>query len=254
MSAYEALAPAYDRLTRDVPYPEIADFLERVLRTLARAPEDVLDLACGTGSLSCELAHRGYRVTGADISQEMLTVAADKAFALEGNRPFFICQPMQALELAEPVGLAVCCLDSLNYLPGPAACRETFRRVFENLRPGGVFLFDVNTPAKLRALDGQVFLDEDDAVFCVWRAEFSESENTCYYGLDLFERGAKGLWTRSCEEHAEYAFSPDDLTAWLREAGFSGVRRFGDRTLDAPGPDAERVYFAATKDGNEHER
>lgn len=254
MSAYESLAPAYDRLTRDVPYTEIADFLERVLGTLSRAPGTALDLACGTGSLSCELARRGYRVIGADISQEMLTVAADKAFALDGNRPFFICQPMQALELAEPVDLAVCCLDSLNYLPGPAACRETFRRVFANLRAGGVFFFDVNTPAKLRALDGQVFLDEDEEVFCVWRAEFSEAENTCYYGVDLFSCGARGLWTRSCEEHAEYAFSQGDLTAWLLEAGFTTVRRFGGRTLDEPGPDAERVYFAAMKDGEEDER
>jgi len=253
MNAYEALAPAYDRLTRDVPYTEIADFLERVLQTLSRTPVRILDLACGTGSLSCELTRRGYRVIGADISQEMLTVAADKSYALDGNRPFFICQPMQALELAEPVDLAVCCLDSLNYLPGPAACRETFRRVYENLRPDGVFLFDVNTPAKLRALDGQVFLDEDDGIFCVWRAEFSETENTCYYGLDLFEREPEGLWTRSCEEHAEYAFAPDDLTAWLHEAGFSTVRRFGDRTLAAPGPDAERIYFAAIKDGEKNE-
>lgn len=247
MSAYGTLAASYDGLTRDVPYEAVLDFLESVLRELRRSPRTVLDLACGTGSLSVLLAGRGYTVTGADRSEEMLTEAADKALQLEENRPYFIRQSMQALALPQPVGLAVCCLDSLNYLTEPDDCRETFRRVFDNLEPGGVFFFDINTPEKLRALDGQVFLDETEDAYCVWRAEFSGEENICYYGMDLFQREGE-VWRRSFEEHAEYAYDPGDLAAWLREAGFSSVRTYGDRRMEPPGEREERVYFVALKE------
>lgn len=247
MNAYGALASSYDGLTRDIPYEEILDFLETILQTVGRSPKKALDIACGTGSLSVLMAERGYDVTGADISEEMLTEAMDKALALEKNRPYFICQPMQALALPGPVELAVCCLDSLNYLTEPDDCRETFRRVFANLEPGGVFFFDVNTPEKLRALDGQVFLDETDGAYCVWRAEFCGEENICYYGMDLFQREGK-LWRRSFEEHAEYAYDPAALTEWLREAGFSTVRTFGDRRMGPPEKGEQRVYFAALKE------
>ncbi len=247
MNAYAALAASYDGLTRDIPYGAVLDFLESVLRTLGRSPKTVLDLACGTGSLSVLLAGRGYAVTGADISEEMLTEAMDKALALEANRPYFVRQSMQALALPEPVGLVVCCLDSLNYLTKPDDCRETFRRVFASLERGGVFFFDINTPEKLRALDGQVFLDETRDAYCVWRAEFCGAENICYYGMDLFQRAGK-LWRRSFEEHAEYAYDPGDLAVWLSEAGFSTVRAFGDRRLEPPGEGEERIYFAALKE------
>ena len=247
MSAYENLASSYDALTYDIPYPEILDFAESILRSLGKAPKTALDLACGTGSLSCLLAERGLRVTASDISPEMLTEAYDKALGLSENRPLFVCQPMQELELPEPVDLAVCCLDSLNYLTDPADCRETFRRVCKNLTPGGAFLFDINSACKLRGLDDQIFLDENEDTYCVWRAEFSESERICRYGFDLFQREG-ALWRRSFEEHAEYAYEVRELTDWLREAGFSDVRVYGDLVLRAPEPDEQRIYFAAVKE------
>lgn len=247
MSAYGALASSYDGLTQDVPYKEMADYIELVLRTAGRSPKTVLDLACGTGSLSVLLAERGYTVIGADCSEEMLTEAMDKSLSLMDNRPYFICQPMQALSLPQPVGLVVCCLDSVNYLTDPADCRETFRRVYAGLERGGVFLFDINTPEKLRSLDGQIFLDENDDTYCVWRAAFEEGENVCYYGMDLFQRDGT-VWQRSFEEHAEYAYTPGDLRDWLQEAGFMEVRVYGDRSLEPPEEGAERVYFVALKE------
>ena len=247
MSAYEALAASYDGLTGDVDYPGMLAFLEALLGRLGRRPETVVDLACGTGSLSVLLSARGYRVTGVDCSSEMLTEAYGKAMLLEGGRPMFVCQRMERLELPEPVDCVVCCLDSLNYVTDPADCRETFRRVFESLRPGGVFLFDINTPEKLRSLDGQVFLDENDAAYCVWRAEFEAAERRCYYGIDLFQREGS-LWRRSFEEHVEYAYEPAELTEWLRAAGFADVQVFGDRRLAPPEPGEQRVYFTATRE------
>ena len=251
MSAYEALAGSYDALTQDVPYEAILDYVEALLAHHGRQPETVLDLACGTGSLAALLAQKGYRVLAADASEEMLSMAYDKAQALDlPNPPFFICQRMEQLTLPEPVDLVVCTLDSLNYLTDPQDARRALGRIYENLNPGGAVIFDINTPEKLRSLDGQIFLDEDEDTYCVWRAEFDEAENLCYYGMDLFQRRGR-LWQRSFEEHREYAYTPEALETYLREAGFQTICRYADRSLEPPAPGAQRIYFYGEKQSPE---
>lgn len=247
MSAYEALAASYDRLTGDVEYGEILNYLEQLWRQKGKRPESVLDLACGTGSLSILLAQKGYRVLGADLSEDMLAIACEKCMSLEGNRPYFIHQSMQNLHLPYEVDGVVCCLDSLNYLTEPEDCREAILRVYDALAPGGSFVFDVNTPEKLRAMDGQVFLDEDDDVYCVWRGAYSEAERICAYGMDIFQRSGS-LWRRSFEEHLEYAYDPEQLLGFLREAGFADISVYGDRSLQPPAAGEQRIYFAAYKE------
>lgn len=246
MSAYETLAHAYDGLTEDINYQGILDFLEAILRRFERHPETVLDLGCGTGSMSVLLANKGYRVIGADISEDMLTVAAQKAAECD-NPPFFIRQPMQKLRLPMPMDAVVCLLDSLNYVTQPEDVRETMRRVYRNLTPGGIFIFDINTPYKLKNLDGQVFLDENEESYCVWRVDFDREENCCYYGIDLFRREGQ-LWQRSFEQHCEYAYEPSELVQWLQQAGFEKVVQFGDCTLTEPKTDEQRIYFVAMKE------
>lgn len=246
MIAYESLAAAYDGLTTDVNYEAVLSFFQWVLKVNGKSPERVLDLACGTGSMSVLLAQAGYGVLGADISEEMLTVAAQKAADLP-QPPYFICQPMQRLRLPYKVDAVCCFLDSLNYVTEPADCRKAIGRVYEALAEGGVFFFDINTPYKLRGLDGQVFLDENEDSYCVWRAEFEEKERLCYYGIDLFRRKGQ-LWERSFEQHCEYAYEPEELIAWLKEAGFSRVELFGDRKPCAPEAEEQRIYIAAFKE------
>lgn len=247
MSAYEALAASYDALTYDIPYARILTFWQKLCARTRTEVRSVLDLACGTGSLSVLLARAGYRVIGADLSEDMLAEAAQKTADMGQARPFFICQPMQRLRLPEPVDAVICCLDSINYLTRPADCQKTFRRVYDALCPGGLFVFDINTPCKLRSLDGQVFLDETDDAYCVWRTEFDEKRRLCFYGMDIFQR-AGAVWHRSCEEHVEYAYEPQELAAWLHEAGFSAVRQYGDLVLRAPKETERRIYFSAKKE------
>ena len=176
MDAYHNLAASYDRLTNDVDYEATVQFYMEILRREGVSPRTVVDLACGTGSVTAILANMGYLVLGVDMSEEMLTEAMSKVMDME-NPPRFVCQKLQQLHLPRAVDLAVCALDSLDYITNPDDCKEAIRRVYKALNPGGIFIFDVNTPEKLRAMDGQVFLDEDDDVYCVWRGEFDEEAN-----------------------------------------------------------------------------
>ena len=245
MGAYEALAESYDRLTNDVDYEATVDFYMQILAREGLKPRTCVDLACGTGSVTAILAQRGYRVTGVDMSEEMLTVAAMKTQDLE-PRPMFSCQYLQELRLPRAVDMAVCALDSLDYILDPADCKEAIRRVYKALNPGGIFIFDVNTPEKLRAMDDQVFLDEDDDVYCVWRGEFDEQTNICSYGMDLFQRHGE-VWHRSFEEHREYAYSREQLTEYLKAAGFTHIEVYADREFIAPREGEQRIYFKARK-------
>ena len=245
MDAYHNLAASYDRLTNDVDYEATVDFYYEILKQEGLKPRTAVDLACGTGSVTAILARKGIRVLGVDMSEEMLTVAQQKGQECE-NPPRFVCQKLQELHLSRGVDLAVCALDSLDYITEPEDCREAIRRVYKVLNPGGIFIFDVNTPEKLRAMDGQVFLDEDDDVYCVWRGEFDEETNICSYGMDLFQREGK-LWYRSFEEHREYAYSQEQLTGYLKETGFTHIEVYADRLFEAPRQGEQRIYFKARK-------
>ncbi len=245
MGAYEALAASYDRLTNDVDYGATVAFYREILTAEGLRPRTAVDLACGTGTVSILLAQQGLQVIGVDMSEEMLTVAQQKAGDMD-NPPRFVCQHLQKLVLPRGVDLAVCALDSLDYITAPNDCAEAIRRVYRALNPGGIFIFDVNTPEKLRAMDGQVFLDEDDDVYCVWRGEFDEKTNICSYGMDLFQRQGR-LWRRSFEEHREYAYSAEQLTGYLKAAGFTNIRVYGDRRMAPPRSGEQRIYFKARK-------
>ena len=245
MDAYKNLAASYDRLTNDVDYAATVDFYEQILEREGVKPRTCVDLACGTGSVTSILAQRGYQVTGVDMSEEMLTEAATKTMDME-NRPMYSCQLLQNLRLPRAVDMAVCALDSLDYITDPDDCQEAIRRAYKALNPGGIFIFDVNTPEKLRAMDGQVFLDEDDDVFCVWRGEFDEKTNICSYGMDLFQRRGS-VWYRSFEEHREYAYSQSQLTDFLKAAGFTHIEVYADRLFEAPRAGEQRIYFKARK-------
>ena len=248
MNAYGALAASYDRLTNDVEYEAVLAYLEQILQREGVKPETVLDLCCGTGSLSILMAQKDYQVIGADASADMLAVAFDKALSLpEEQRPFFVCQLAQKLKLPQKMDLVFCGLDSLNYLTQPKDCEAAVRRVYKTLRHGGLFVFDLNTPAKLRSMDGQVFLDEDDDVYCVWRGEYDPQTRICTYGMDLFQRHGQA-WVRSFEEHQEYAYSIAQMMDFLVKAGFCGIKVYGDRRLEAPKEGEQRIYFVAKKE------
>ncbi len=246
MDAYTVLARYYDQLTGDVAYEKWADYIQRQFRRHKGEIHRVAELACGTGSLARLLAQRGYQVTAVDRSADMLCQADQKC---QGLDVFFLCQDLTRLRLLEQADAVVCCLDSFNYITRPALLRQAFRRVHQALCSEGLFLFDVKTPQALEEADGQVYLDETEDLYCVWRGAYSRRRRICGYGIDLFARQEDGSWMRGEEYHEEYAYTMDELTAWLEEAGFTDIRQFGNLRMTPPQEDERRVFFTATKKG-----
>ena len=247
MSAYGALAKVYDQLTEDVGYERRADYIEKLFKRSRLPVHTVLDLACGTGEMTAILTRRGYELVAADASPEMLAQAREKAADLEGEPPVFLNQSMTGLDLYGTVDAAICCLDSLNYLTSPKDVQKCFQRLHLFIAPGGLLVFDVNTPEKLAAMDGQVFLDETEDAYCVWRTEFERRSKICSYWMDIFTRREDGGWDRAGEEHRQRAYEVDELKAWLLDAGFTRIRTFGDCRMSAPREGAQRIYFSAIR-------
>lgn len=244
MDSYETLAPYYDRFTDDVGYERWADYLEALFRHMDAHPRLVLDLACGTGTMTALLASRGYDLIGVDASEEMLSQAFQRTVELT-PRPLLLHQRMEALELYGPVDACICCLDSVNYVTDPAALAEAFRRVYGSLTPGGVFVFDVNTPKKFQEIAGQSYVREDGDVYCVWQCLLEGA--LCTYDFDIFEYAGKNRWTRAKETHLERVYEPDVLADMLRAAGFSAPQVYPELGFGPVTGEEQRLFFAVQK-------
>lgn len=240
MSCYHFLAPWYDKLTGDVPYERFADFYEAEFRRDGGEFKLLLDLCCGTGTLTNVLSRRGYEMIAVDSSVEMLMEAQGKSADLE-TPPLFLCQDAAALDLYGTVDAAVCSLDGMNYIP-PEDLPEVFRRLRLFVRPGGLLIFDIRTPDFLRSLDGDVFVDEQEDLLCLWRADFEEELPAIIYGMDIFSRQGR-LWQRESEEHVEYAHEPAALQTLLEQAGFHDVCL----RPDCPQGDMGRLFITAIR-------
>lgn len=245
MSAYDVFASYYDALTGDVQYREWAAYLHRLLVRFGMDAGTLLDLACGTGSMTLEMARFGYEMIGVDASAEMLCVSQQKTLEA-GCDVLFLCQKMQQLDLYGTVRGTICTLDSLNHLTRPEDVRETIRRVSMFTEPGGVFVFDVNTLYKHREiLANNTFVRETENVFCVWQNELLEPD-TVQITLDFFERD-EDAYFREREQFCERAYDVAWLQTILTENGFSVEGVFAEGTLDGPQEDTQRIVLAAIK-------
>lgn len=243
MSCYDFLAPWYDSLTGDIPYDRFTEFYEAEFARDGGEFRLLLDLCCGTGTLTWMMAQKGYEMIGVDRSVEMLMEAQSKALDVE-IAPLFLCQDAGELDLYGTVDAAICSLDGINYLE-PEVLSELFGRLKNFIRPGGLFIFDIRTPEILRALDGSVFVDETDDVLCLWRADFDEEAGAIVYGMDIFSRRGR-LWERESEEHVEYSYEPEYLEELLSRSGFENVKF----RPDCPQGDMGRLFITARRKEN----
>lgn len=237
--SYGPLASWYDRLTGDVPYEAFLAFYEAEFLKAQGEYHTVLDLCCGTGTLTWLMAEKGYEMIACDASPDMLAQATGKAADAE-IPPLFLCQEASELDLFGTVDAAVCSLDGMDYIP-PEELGEVFRRLHLFVRPYGLVIFDIRTPDWFRSIDGEIFVDENEDMLCLWRADFDDEENCICYGMDIFSREGK-LWRRESEEHIEYAHEPELLKALLENAGFENVRLCSD----CPQGDSGRMFIVAS--------
>ena len=250
---YRAIAGVYDRLNAEVDYAGWADFVESCFsRYLEKKPSLLLDLACGTGSMTLALAARGYDMIGVDGSMDMLSVAYERKMDADADGVLFLCQDMRDFELYGTVEAVTCCLDSVNYLLSEQDVARCFSCVHNYLDDGGLFLFDVNTPYKFKHVygDNAYILEDHDEdgecrAFCGWQNFYDESTRLCTFELSLFEKCEDGRYERADEQQCERCYTREELTRLLEAAGFEVLGCFGDFDFGEPRPDCERYYFAA---------
>lgn len=245
MEAYSGFAEIYDRLMDDFDYPAWAEYYLSLIARKGVAPSTVCDCACGTGSISLELAAKGIRLIASDISADMLRVAGDKARA-RGVALRMLCCDMCTLKLPGPVDALICACDGVNYLTSENRLRRFFEAAHENLREGGVLAFDVSSPYKLTEILGEAFYGEvrDDVAY-LWQNETRGGNVTMDLTFFVEEKG--GLYRRVDETHRQHIWQADVLTRLLMETGFAEIEIFGDRTFEAPKPDELRWHIAAVR-------
>lgn len=247
MSRYGAFAEYYDSLTSNVSYDETAKYVADILDENGIKKGILLDLACGTGTMSVQMAKRGYEVIGIDNSPEMLSEAREKAYEAKEDI-LFLCQDMCNIDLYGTVECTICLLDSLNHLESEEELQAAFEGVSLFTVPGGLFIFDVNTQYKHKyVLGNNTFVYDNDDVYCVWQNEYDDESKTVEIFLDFFEE-ENGLYRRSSEYFTECAFSDEIIRRLLKEAGFSNVKAYGELSRNAPSETEERIFYVARKD------
>ena len=246
---YDLIAPIYDKVNGDVDYSKWADFIEKIIEKEYKngKPELVLDLGCGTGRMTLELARRGYDMTGVDYSTEMLEIARDNAEA-EGlaDRMLWLCQDITEFELYGTVDVTVSCLDTLNHLTEPAALSECLRLVHNYLIPDGLFIFDVNGKYKFENIYGrESYVIEDESSFCVWQNYYNEKSRLCDFYISLFEECEDGRYERYDEVQRERMYTLRSLKKLLKDNGFELIGAYSDFNFSEGTDDDERIYLAA---------
>lgn len=242
---YDVFASYYDRLTENIDYTARARYFDQLIRENmpVSAETILLDLGCGTGSLSTALSRCGYDVIGADGSAAMLSAAMAKG----GTGIQYILQDFTTLDLYGTVDAVVCALDCLNHLPSETALEETIRRVSLFTAPGGLFLFDVNTPYKhTDVLADNAFVYDLDEVFCTWQ-NFTDCETlTTEIVLDFFMPDGK-RYHREQERFRERAWPDALLRSLLEKYHFAVLAVYAGDTHSAPKPTDQRAVYVARK-------
>lgn len=257
---YGAFADYYDALTENVNYAARAAAIHQLIRAytserLVACEADrglLLDLACGTGSLSEEMAKLGWEVIGVDASEDMLMQAYEKrAQSPLAGAVQYLCQDMRKLDLYGTVSVTLCMLDSLNHLSAPSDVQQVFSRVGLFTNPGGLFLFDVNTAYKhCNVLKDQCFVYDLPDCFCVWQNQLEEQapHYPVQIRLDFFARQQKQMYRRMSETFTERIYPQTMLREYLAESGFSLLKVLDGDSFDAPTEISQRLLYIARKD------
>ncbi len=244
--AYEAFAGVYDALNEEADYDKLFSFTHKILCSYGIADGIVVDLGCGTGELTLRLAGAGYDMIGVDRSPEMLSILREKMWEQGQEGLLLLCQEIEALDLYGTVRAAVSTFDTLNHIGGFARCEKALCRAALFLEPGGVFLFDMNTPYKhTHVLKDQVFEIEADDAYCVWRNKLDADAACTHITVEITY---PDMDTRDIETFDEYFYTMEQITAACRCAGLRVVQVLDGEDFGALRPDSMRYIITAIKE------
>ena len=253
MAGYRDFAFFYDLLMKNADYESRFGYIIGLLAENGIGEGILLDMACGTGTLSKMFAQKGFDVVGIDASEEMLSRAQEKKLE-ESFDALFLCQKMEELDMFGTVDAAVCTLDSLNHVTEKEKIREIFRRVALFMNDNGLFIFDVNTLYKhRRVLENNAYVFDTENVFCVWQNTLLEDNETTQINLDIFEvdEEEEDVYIRYSEEFFERGYELDFLKKTLENYRFEVVGIYDDMTKEPVREDSERAVFVCKKHGTQ---
>ncbi len=245
---YDLLAPIYDEINKDIDYTSWADFIEKIISENRGFEEQnlVLDLGCGTGKMTLELARRGYDLTGIDSSLEMLDIARREAEKNGISNILWLNQDMRDFELYGTVGITVSCLDCMNHLSKKADFERCLSLVHNYLVPGGLFIFDINGKAKFENVySNNSYVMENENSVCVWQNEYNRGSGICRFYITLFSENENGSYDRYDELQTEKMYTLKSVKAMLLNSGFEFLGAYSDFDFSEATDENERIYIVA---------
>ncbi len=245
--AYKDFAYVYDRLMSEAPYDKWVEWIQSVVRKDEWVNPRIVELGCGTGNILIPLTSNGWNVIGIDLSEDMLTIAQDKANET-GLYIHLLHQDMREFELGHPVDLIYSFCDSLNYLLQEEDIQKTFQLVYESLNVGGLWVFDYHTEHMItNVLGNQTFTERNEDVSYIWDSSFDMSNYTVQYDISFFVQEREDRYKRFEEVHFQRAFPIETIQNCLIKAGFVIEGIYGDFTREAPHVETERLFIEARK-------
>lgn len=243
---YRDFAYIYDELMDDVDYKKWFEYIETIIEKKGLEVEDILEMACGTGKLSEYFLREGYKLTCFDLSDDMLSVAENRLRAYSNKE--LLCYDMVEFKHKNSYDLIMSNCDSLNYIIDKSDLLKTFKNTCDNLRDDGIFIFDINSPYKLRhVLGNNIFIEDREDIFYTWENFLYEDERLVEFFLSFFVREAENSYRRFDEEHIERIYEIDEIISLLEEAGFKNIEYYEAFKFTNPRNNSERISFIAMK-------
>lgn len=240
---YESFARVYDTFMDNVPYDQWTEDYTCILKEHGIEDGILLDLGCGTGSLSLRLADKGYDMIGVDYSMDMLEIAREKS---EGKDILYLEQDMREFELYGTVRAVLCVCDSINYILEPEEVKEVFSLVDNYLDPQGLFIFDFNTDYKYREIIGDNVIAEDrEDVSFIWDNYYDEESRINEYALSIFVQEKEDLYRKYQELHYQRGYSLEEMKEYLEEAGLIFLSAEDGEEGGPVRPDSGRIRVVA---------
>ncbi|MDX9917745.1 MAG: class I SAM-dependent methyltransferase [Gudongella sp.] len=244
MQNYGKFSELYDYLMDDFDYKLWAEYIREIFAKYNMNTKSILEMACGTGNLTSELLELGYFVDAFDKSEEMLALARNKLRKYKRARLFSL--DMTHYNMNKKYDAVISACDSINYVLVETELLKVFKNVYEHLEPGGVFIFDINSEYKIKNILGDnVFLEDRGNTFYTWENRFNPETNIVEFLLTFFTSDDGINYTRFDELHKERAYSLEEVTKTLIDAGFQRIEALDAFTFIPANEHSERINFLA---------